>query len=229
MIRVLIADDHKLFVDGLISLLAKEENINVVAKAHNGKEMLECLNLYDIDVVLSDINMPEMDGMEAAKIALRKHRKVKIVMLSMHKGSMIIREVIKIGVHGYILKNTDNAELVHAINTVYDGKSFFSNEVQKVLVDSAAMLDENKNVIITKREKSVIKLLCQGNTSSEIADILKLSVYTIDTHRKNLMLKTKSKNVIALVNYAYKNNLVDIKPNITNQGEKEFNKKKRKK
>ncbi|OYT10688.1 MAG: DNA-binding response regulator, partial [Bacteroidetes bacterium 4572_112] len=111
MIKILIADDHKLFVDGLISLLTMEHNISIVAKAYSGKEMLDCLSKYDIDVVLSDINMPGIDGVEAAKVAMKKYPKLKIIMLSMHKGSMIIRQVIKMGVHGYILKNTDNAEL----------------------------------------------------------------------------------------------------------------------
>lgn len=222
MIKILIADDHKLFVDGLISLLTMEHNISIVAKAYSGKEMLDCLSKYDIDVVLSDINMPGIDGVEAAKIAMKKYPKLKIIMLSMHKGSMIIRQVIKMGVHGYILKNTDNAELVNAINTVYNGSNYYSNEVQKVLIDSAAMRDKNKDIIITSREKSVIELICLGHTSQEIANKLKISVYTIDTHRKNLLLKTKSKNVIALVNYAYKNNLVEIKPNVSIHVDKKF-------
>ncbi len=222
MIKILIADDHKLFVDGLISLLTMEHNISIVAKAYSGKEMLDCLSKYDIDVVLSDINMPGIDGVEAAKVAMKKYPKLKIIMLSMHKGSMIIRQVIKMGVHGYILKNTDNAELVNAINVVYNGNSYYSNEVQKVLIDSAAMRDKNKDIIITSREKSVIELICLGHTSQEIAAKLKISVYTIDTHRKNLLLKTKSKNVIALVNYAYKNNLVEIKPNVSIHVDKKF-------
>ncbi|MCK5847423.1 MAG: response regulator transcription factor [Bacteroidales bacterium] len=213
MIKVLIADDHKIFVDGLISLLTREHNISVVAKAHNGIEMLDCLENYDVDIVLSDINMPVMDGLKAAKIILKKFPNVKVIMLSMHNRNAIIKEVVKIGVHGYVLKSGDNAELVNTINKVFTGERYYSFEVKKILDNIADNKKHFDDILISKKEQRIIKHICDGFTSKEIADILNLSIYTVETHRKNLLIKTKSKNVVALVNYAYKNNIVDYSVN----------------
>ncbi len=208
MIKVLVADDHKIFVDGLISLLTLEHNISIVAKAHNGNELIECVKKYDVDVILSDINMPEMDGKDAAGIIIKEYPDIKIIMLSMHNRTAIIKEMEEMGVHGYVLKSCDNAELVDAINTVYLGKRYFSKEVKMVLDNSKVGINDDEEMLITARELSIIKLLCKGQTSKEIGLNLGLSVFTVDTHRKNLLIKTKCKNVVSLVNYAYKNNIV---------------------
>ncbi|RLD43948.1 MAG: DNA-binding response regulator [Bacteroidetes bacterium] len=208
MIKVLVADDHKIFVDGLISLLTLEHNISIVAKAHNGNELIECVKKYDVDVILSDINMPEMDGKDAAGIIIKEYPDIKIIMLSMHNRTAIIKEMEQMGVHGYVLKSCDNAELVDAINTVYLGKRYFSKEVKIVLDNAKVGRNDDEEMLITARELSIIKLLCKGQTSKEIGLNLGLSVFTVDTHRKNLLIKTKCKNVVSLVNYAYKNNIV---------------------
>ena len=211
MIRVLIADDHKIFVDGLVHLLAMEHNISIIAKAHTGVELIDRLKNNDIDVVLSDINMPEMNGLEASSYIVKHYPNVKVILLSMHNRQAIIKEVIKIGVNGYVLKSADNVELVNAINNVFEGKNYFSKEVLDIIKNIELNKRSENEIVITKKELKILKFLCEGFTSREIADKLGLSHYTVDTHRKNLLLKTKSKNVVSLVNYAYKNSLIDCK------------------
>ena len=213
MIRIIIADDHQMFIDGLKSLLVSQENISVVGEAHNGIEVLKLLESKRADIVLMDISMPVMDGIETTMLLLSQFPKTLVLMLTMHNTSNFIERLIRAGASGYILKNTGKQELMSAIETVYNGKTFFSKEVTTRLIES---MQEKKHsvydhleVVLTAKEKQVIKLVSQGHTSIEIATKLSLSPYTVESHRKNVMNKLNIRNAAGLVKYAMQNGLAD--------------------
>ncbi|MBA3680931.1 MAG: response regulator transcription factor [Bacteroidetes bacterium] len=212
-ISIYIADDHEMFIEGISLLLAINGMIVVEASANTGTELIELLEKKKVDVVLLDINMPEMNGFEAAKVIVKKFPSVKIIALSMFLEKEYIQELIDIGVSGYILKNTKIVELEKAIILVASGKKCFSNDVGLKLLN-AQTNNEYPEVLLpdqqhglTEREIDVLKLIVQENTTSEIAEKLFISIHTVETHRKNLIKKVKVKNIAGLVKYAVQNGI----------------------
>ncbi|MBL7920143.1 MAG: response regulator transcription factor [Bacteroidia bacterium] len=212
-IGIYIADDHEMFVEGISLLLAINGTIVVEASANTGTELIELLEKKIVDIVLLDINMPEMNGFEAAKIIVKKFSSVKIVALSMFLEKEYIQELINIGVYGYILKNTKIQELEKAIILIASGKKYFSNDVGLKLLNAQTNNEYPEEFLLelqqglTEREIDVLKLIVQENTTSEIAEKLFISVHTVETHRKNLIKKVKVKNVAGLVKYALQNGI----------------------
>lgn len=213
MIKILIADDHQMFIDGLKSILSQQEQCEIIAKANNGLEVLEQLKMHAIDVVLMDVNMPEMDGIEATKMVRELHPEVKILMLTMFNTRDYIEKLLKAGAHGYILKNTGKDELIEAIEKVNSGESFFSEEVKLKIMEG---LQQKKNlekdmfnIELTEREKQVLTLIVKEYTTNEIAEELFISPHTVETYRKNLTSKLPVKNIAGLVRYAIQMGLVD--------------------
>ena len=212
-IGIYIADDHEMFVEGISLLLAINGTVVVEASANTGTELIELLKKKIVDIVLLDINMPEMNGFEAAKIIVKKFPSVKIIALSMFLEKEYIQELINIGVYGYILKNTKIQELEKAIILIASGKKYFSNDVGLKLLNAQTnneyaegfLLEQQQG--LTEREIDVLKLIVQQNTTSEIAEKLFISVHTVETHRKNLIKKVKVKNVAGLVKYALQNGI----------------------
>ena len=207
-IKILIADDHAILRDGIVSLLKTEQSFIIAGTACNGNEVLELVAKSDYDVCLLDINMPGLDGMETAKILKERKSGIKIIMLTTYNDREIIFELIHIGVAGYLLKNSNKKELVEAIIRVMSGRHYFSEEVEKIILEGVSKKKLIEVITLTERELEVVKLLSKEYTNDKIADELFISYRTVETHRKNIMQKTKSHNLAGLLNYAYSNGLL---------------------
>ncbi len=203
MIRLLLADDHLLFLDGLGSLFADETDIAITGKATNGREVLRLLKEHKTDLVLLDVNMPVMDGLETTVQAKALYPDLKILILTMYNTHEFISNLVKAGADGYILKNTGKEELLKAVRQVVRGENYFSTAVTTTLVSGIRSTGTTEEEVpLSKREIEVLKLISQEFTTHEIADKLFLSAHTIDTHRKNLLSKLNVKNTAGLVRYA---------------------------
>lgn len=214
-IDILLVDDHDIIRDGIRALLDNEVGFNIVAEAENGVEALEACNEHDLHLVVMDINMPKMDGIEATEKIKSKHADIKVLALTMMDEDEHIRNMIKAGASGYILKSSDKDEFIDAITAILDGRHYFSEDTTKRvmmdLVQSSAQQDEPDPSQITPREKEVLELIVDQYTNQQIADELHISIRTVDAHRRNLLEKTEAKNTAGLVTYAIKHDLVDIK------------------
>ena len=210
IVRVLIADDHQIFIDGIKALFHKIKNIKIVAEANNGIDIIRILEKKPIDVVLIDINMPLMDGIETTQQISSRFPLVKVLALSMHGEKSYIIKMLQAGASGYILKNTTKEEIVEAINEVYNGGKYYSEEVTDQVMEG---LTEEKSIqekidihkLLTDREIEVLKLITQELTSKEIAEKLFISKLTVDSYRKDLIFKLSVKNIAGLVKFAVKN------------------------
>ena len=207
-IRLLVADDHRVLLDGLVSLPKKEKMFEIVAKAESGREVIEYLSKTDFDICLLDISMPEVDGIEAAKWIIKNKPETKIIILTTHDEEEIIAEMLHLGVIGYLLKSSTRLELIDAINRVISGKSFFSEEVSGTIISGYTKQIEKRNnlgetVILTQREKEIVQLLAKEYTNDKMAQALHISYRTVETHRKNIMQKTGAHNLAGLLKYAY--------------------------
>ena len=205
-IKILIADDHQLFIDGLKSILMKEVGISIIGEANNGADVINLINDgLQPDIVLTDIRMPILDGVALTKKLLQKHPKVKILALSMFDQSIDVLEMLQAGAKGYVTKDVEKKELITAIHTLMKGEYYFSKNLPENIREwFNSEVSEPKNPL-TRREKEILQLLAKGRTSLEMADHLKISRYTIDTHRKNIHKKLGIKSNTGLVKYALKN------------------------
>lgn len=210
MIRVVIADDHQMFVDGLKSLLEDERELCVVGEAKNGFDVLEICAREPVDIVIMDINMPLMDGIQTSRELSRRHPHVKILGLSMYNDRDYISDILKAGALGYVLKNTGKECLLNAIFTLQSGSNYLSEEVTRTLLSRYIrnMPDEHAVEKLSDREKEVLECIASGLTTSEIGEKLFISKNTVETHRKNLLYKLKARNTAELVNNAYKQRLI---------------------
>jgi len=205
--KLLIVDDHQLFRVGLRHIIEEFPEVEIVGEASNGQEFLRLLKIMEPEIVLLDIKMPLMNGMEAAKKALEINPGLSILVLSMFDDEKYYNHMISIGVKGFLLKEADGNELHAAIKNIIEGKHYFSQDLLLNLL-------KNKNnavqVNLTSREREVLTLICQGQSNAQIAENLNLSQRTIERHRSNLLLKTESVNSISMAIFAIKNNIVDI-------------------
>ncbi len=208
MIKLIIADDHQVFLDGIIELISKEDHIEVMGQANTGKQVLELLQTNTPDIILMDINMPEMDGIETTQMVKQKYPELKIIMLTMHETHQYIRKLLETGVDGYLLKTTSKNELIEAIKTVMDGKNYYGKAVQDTFMNSFNSNKVVSDIKLTRREKEILELICEELSTNEIAEKLFISAYTVETHRKNLLSKTGSKNVAGLVKFAMLNKFI---------------------
>ncbi|MBN3581897.1 response regulator transcription factor [Algoriphagus aestuarii] len=211
MINVLIADDHQMFIDGMKALLRDLPGIKVVGEACNGKEAVIHCQENLVDIVIMDVNMPEMDGVEATKALFKTNKNLKVLGLSMHRDRHFIADMLKNGASGYILKNTGKKDLLDAIHTLYKGETYVSEEVNKILLASF-LKDSSKyevNERLSERETEVLECIAVGLTTLEIGEKLFISKNTVESHRKNLLYKLKAKNTAELVNNAYKRGLIN--------------------
>jgi DNA-binding NarL/FixJ family response regulator len=207
-IRILIADDHTILRDGIVSLLQSEKSFVVTGTAGNGYEVLELTSKNDFDVCLLDINMPGLDGIETAKLLKEKKPGLKIIMLTTYDDSEIISELVNIGVSGYLLKNSDREELVEAVHKVMKGRHYFSEEVENIILRELTDKKPGEVITLTDRELEVMHLLAKEYTNDKIATALHISYRTVETHRKNIMQKTKSHNLAVLLRFAYNKGLL---------------------
>ena len=206
-IKVILVDDHKLFRNGLKFILGEIEGVEVIGEASNGKEYLELLKYLKPDITIMDISMPEMNGVDACKIALEKDPSLKILVLSMFGEDAYYNTMIDLGVKGFILKDTDNSELKTAIHAIFNGNSYFSQELLLKII-------RNKNALpalkLSRRETEILALICKGQSTIQISDHLHISHRTVERHRASLLAKTESSNSISLAIYAIKNNLIQL-------------------
>lgn len=209
MIRVLLVDDHQVVIDGISSILEDEQSIKVIDSALNGEEALRKLEFSAVDVLLLDINMPNMDGIEVVRQLRIKGISVQVLILTMHNNPQFTKQLMEMGVLGCILKNSGKKELIHAISEVSKGNRVYGEDVKETLFDS---LEKTQSAVdevqLTKREVEIIKLIATELTTNEIAEKLFISSYTVETHRKNILSKLGVKNLAGLVRFAYENQLV---------------------
>jgi two-component system, NarL family, nitrate/nitrite response regulator NarL len=210
-IKILIADDHTMFLQGIISLLEQEPNIEIVGKAVNGLEALQVIEQIPVDLLILDISMPEMDGIELSKILKKKFSAIKILVVSTHSNVSLISRLIRIGVNGYLLKNAEKAELLKAINTIAGGDNYFSEETEEKHLSNNLRIEKQVSTLteLSSREKEILVLIAHEYNTAEIAEKTFISLNTVNTHRKNLLSKLNAKNTAGLVKYAVENGLVD--------------------
>lgn len=210
--KVMLVDDHKLFRKGLRMLIDSLNRFEVGGEASTGVEFLTLLDQSKPDIVMLDIAMPEMDGIEAARLALMKYPDLKIITLSMFGEQDYYFKMVDAGVKGFLLKNSDFTEVKMALETVMEGGNYFSRELLMNLVNSLKNSPEEltPDSPLSDREKEIILLICKGMSTLEIADSLCLSKRTVDSHRANILLKTGCRNTASLVVYAIKEKLVEL-------------------
>ncbi|MDP4224161.1 MAG: response regulator transcription factor [Bacteroidota bacterium] len=210
-IRIIIADDHQLFRNGLKILLNAFPDFEVAGEVSNGEEFLKILKDTKADIALMDINMPEMDGVEATRRAVKMFPDLKIIALSMYGEEEYYYKMVDAGAKGFVLKDSDIAEVKEAVLTVNKGGSYFSQELLYHVIQRIKHREtESKAANLSKREKEILLKICEGLSNQEIARALFISKRTVDKHRANLLGKTNSKNTASLILYAIKNKLIEI-------------------
>lgn len=199
MINVLLVDDHPLFREGIISRLKMSNDISAINEADNGREAIEKVAELSPDVVLMDISMPEMSGMDALEVLREKYPAIKVLMLSMHDDKEYLLSVIRGGASGYILKDVSGDEMIQAIKTVYRGDKYFSQDITTILAQEDSSDTHN---ILTSREQFILRLISQGLNNKKIAQELDISVRTVETHKRNITKKLNINTTSGLVRYA---------------------------
>lgn len=212
-IKVLLVDDHQLFREGIATLLFSAENIEVIAQAEDGADAIEKVKYYKPDVVLLDIAMPRMNGIEAAKKIKILNPAVKVITLSMHSDKQYVKGVLEAGADGYLLKNCTYRQLTDAVQTVYEGKKYLSQDITEMVINgylSPSKSEEREYDKLSEREKEIFMLFAHGKSTREIGEKLFISVKTVNTHKQNILAKLKLTSNAELVKYALKNGLISI-------------------
>lgn len=211
-VKLLLIDDHVMLLDGLKMLLKNEPGIEILAEATNSDEAMDALRNHPINFVITDINLPGMSGLELSRNIKQHYPNHKILVLSMFNEKSKVNEMINNGVNGYILKNTGKKELIEAIQKIWGGGLYFSDEIIETLMKAGAQEEKEVDaIILTKREIEIVKMIGSELTNGEIAEKLFLSERTVETHRKNIFKKTGSKSVVGLMNYAYDHKMIEKK------------------
>ena len=212
-IRILLADDHKLMRSGLRVLLEQQPDLVVIGEASDGREAVALANSLKPDVLVMDIGMPNLNGIEAAAQVTQVHPEIAIVMLSMHSDESYVLRALKAGAKGYLLKDSAESDLLRAVHAVGEGKSLFSPAVSKVLLDDYVRKlkrsgTEDPYDLLTPREREVLQLVAEGRSNKDVAQLLNLSVYTVETHRSNIMEKLNLRGVPELILYAVRKGII---------------------
>lgn len=211
VLKIIVADDHEFFRKGVIMALSRIKNVNVIGEASNGQEVLDLLEIQSPDVILMDIKMPVMDGIEATKQVLDINSNIKVIALSMFSEEVYLEGMINAGVFGFLLKNSESKDLERALDNVSQGKQYFSEEFIPYFTNKYMNKDkEEDKALLTKRELEVLNLVAHGLTNQQIANKLFVSIRTITNHRANLNAKTGSKNTVNLLSYAIKHKLIKL-------------------
>ncbi|MBQ8863792.1 MAG: response regulator transcription factor [Rikenellaceae bacterium] len=211
-IRVAVVDDHQLFREGLTRLLDLQNGVEVAFQAEDGAQLLQLMDTHPVDVVLMDINMPQMNGIEATRCVTEQYPEVKVVALSMHGDREFYFEMVSAGAKGFLLKSSELHEVVEAVCTVMEGGSYFSEELLSTLVEQLHPAEgvEEDSEPLSDRETEVLIEVCRGLSNQEIADKLFISKRTVDKHRANILQKTGCRNTANLVFFAIKHHLIEL-------------------
>ena len=203
--RILLVDDHAILLDGVKSLL-ENDGRKVEFQANSAEEALSLLKKNPVDLMITDFNMPGMDGLSLIHAVKRLDGNIKIIVLSMHEEVHLVKEILKAGVNGYVLKKDTRSELLKAVSEVEEGNVFLSNDINKMLIVNLQNPDEGR--LLTDREREIVKLIAKEYTNKQIAEELFISERTVETHRKNIFKKTGTNSLVGLIKFAYANNLI---------------------
>ena len=213
-IKVIIADDHKIMRDGLKSMLEKQRDIEIIAEASDGRTTVELAIKLKPDVIIMDVAMPDMNGIEATRQIIEKSPKIKVIALSMHSDKQFILEMLNAGASGYLLKDCAFHELINAIHSVASNRSYLSPEIADVMIKEFKHVISKESLsvfsLLTSRERQVLQLIAEGKTTKEIAYTLKVSTKTIETYRQQIMYKLDIHSIAGLTKYAVREGLTSI-------------------
>lgn len=212
-IRILLADDHTVMRTGLRLLLERQPNLQVVGEASDGRQTVELAGTHDPDVVVMDIAMPNLNGIEAARQIVARNPRVAVAILSMHCDESYVIRSLKAGAKAYLLKDSAESDLIQAIFAISRGKSFFSPAISKILMEDYMRQLEDKGVedtyeLLTTREREILQLVAEGKTNKEVANLLNLSLYTVETHRTHILQKLGLHSVPELILYAVRKGII---------------------
>jgi len=212
-IRILLADDHQLMRSGVRLMLEREADLTVVGEASDGREAVSLAKSLKPEVVVMDIGMPNLNGIEAARQMTQENAELAVVMVSMHSDETYVLRALKAGARGYLLKDSAEADLIKAVHAVAGGKSFFSPAVSRLLLDDYVRKlkrtgTEDAYDLLTPREREILQLIAEGKSNKDVANLLDLSVYTVESHRSNLMEKLNIKGLPELILYAVRRGII---------------------
>jgi two-component system response regulator NreC len=208
-IRILLADDHTILRQGLKLILSSQPDLEVVGEAANGHEVVQLAQELRPDIVLLDVAMPELNGIDATRRMMETNPRLRILVLSMHKEAVYVREILRAGARGYLLKDVIDSELLNAVRSVARGDGYVSPAVSSALLSDYRQDIHDPINLLTKREREVLQLIAEGRTNKEVATKLNLSVYTVDSHRGKIMEKLNLHSTGELVRFAIKHGLTD--------------------
>lgn len=210
-IKVAIVDDHQLVLDGLQLIVSQEQSMHLVGKAHNGQEALDLLAANKVDVLLLDINMPVMNGIEAMKEIAKQYPNVKVLGLSMLDDTVVVKKLLKFGAQGFLLKNAGKEKIIEAINDLHNGLKYYDNAIVNQLLGTESKKSVGTSLFpkLSRREKEILKLIIKEYTTKEIAESLFISFGTVETHRRNTINKLGVRNTAGLVRVAMEYQLLD--------------------
>jgi DNA-binding NarL/FixJ family response regulator len=208
-IRILLADDHAVVRQGFKMILGAQSDMEIVGEAGNGREAVDLAEQLRPDVVVMDVAMPELNGIEATRRLFSSTPHARVIALSMHKDSVYVREILRAGARGYLLKDSGANDLVSAVRAVASGESYLSPAVSNAVLDDYRKHVTNPIDLLSSREREVLQMLAEGKTNKEIATVLNLSVYTVDAHRGRIMEKLNLHSINELVRFAMRNGLID--------------------
>lgn len=211
--KLIVVDDHQLFLDGLTMILGSVNEFKILQSASDGFEALNAIETQKPDVILTDINMPGMDGLQLVRKVKAMHPEIKILVLSMVKDRDTVEKILDAEAEGFILKNANKSELVQAIKTIGNGDTYYSREIMQVMMTkykNKEKLEEAK-MVLTPREVEIIQLIAEEMSSEKIAEQLFISLRTVETHRKNILAKTNTTTVVGLLKYAMRHNLIQFR------------------
>lgn len=209
-IRIVLVDDHSLVLEGISARLSEEENFEIVGQASNGLEALTIVKETQPDVVLMDVSMPVMDGIEAMERMAQDYPDIRVLILSMHDNQEYIMRLMRLGASGYVLKDVPSRELVRAVRTVYSGSTYISSRASKLLFRDRDVEQTETKSILTKREITVLTMLAEGLCNKEIAHFLELSVRTVEAHRQNIKSKLGIHTAAGLTKYALEHRFIKV-------------------
>jgi DNA-binding NarL/FixJ family response regulator len=208
-IRILLADDHAVVRQGFRAILGRQADMAIVGEAGNGREVMALAEETTPDLIVMDVAMPELNGIEATRRLTAALPQVRILALSMHKDSIYVREMLKAGARGYLLKDSSEQDLLEAVRTLARGGEYISPAVQAALMSGSRFGGTTPLDQLTSREREVLQLIAEGKTNKEVANVLGISVFTVDAHRGRIMEKLNVHNVNELVRFAVRNGLID--------------------
>ncbi len=208
-IKILLVDDHAIVTDGVRSLLSSVEDYEVIESVNSAEDAIKFLEDNKVDLIISDYSLPGIDGLGLVRFVKKAYPSTKIIILSMHRENHLVKEILKEGISGYVLKDDPSDELLSAIENSRQGKIHLSDDINKMLIEALSFQQEHK--LFSDREKEILKLIAQEHSSKQIAELLFISERTVESHKRNMMKKADTNSAIGLVNFGYRNNLIDQK------------------